>query len=329
MAHLKPKILIVDDIKANLIALDALLDSVDAEVFCANSGNDALSLVLENDFALFLFDVQMPEMDGYELAEILNCENSTKNIPVLFITAALKDELNRMKGYEHGAIDYIEKPINDAILIAKVNILLHMWQQRQELNELLDEIAEKNIALQSEVSERKKVEQRLNYMASYDALTDLPNRNQLEKEVLKIISSAKRYNHRIAFLFLDLDGFKAVNDNNSHEIGDAVLVESALRMQESVRDIDVVARFGGDEFIIVLPDCHTNENISMIAKRIIEHINQPLESVNIAEKLGISIGIAVYPDDGTNKEALLSLADKAMYFAKESGKNQFKFSADQ
>ncbi len=328
MKNLTPKILIVDDIKANLIALNALLKRMDVEVIQASSGNDALGLVLEHDFALFLFDVQMPEMDGYELAEILMHEDSTKDIPVIFITAAMKDELNRIKGYEHGAIDYIEKPINDAILKAKVKILLNMWQQRQQLNILLDDIAEKNIALQTEVAERKKVEQRLNHMASYDSLTELPNRHQLDKEATKIISTAKRYDHRVAFMFLDLDGFKKVNDNNGHDIGDAVLVESALRMQKAVRDIDVVARFGGDEFIIVLPDCHTNADVSIIAKRIIDHINQPLESVNIVEKLGVSIGIAIYSEDGMTKEELLTLADKAMYEAKKSGKNQFKFTSE-
>lgn len=325
MNSLTPKILIVDDTPANLVALKALLKRIDAEVIKANSGNEALSLALEHNFALFLLDVQMPEMDGYELSEILLNENTTKDIPIIFLTAAMRDETHRVKGYSYGAIDYIEKPINDVVLLSKVQILMNLWIKQQELNIAIKEIAEKNLELQSEIAERKRTQKLLKKMATYDSLTNLPNRVFLEKESNKILSAAERYKHLVAFLFIDLDGFKAINDNNGHDAGDAVLVEIALRLQEAVRDIDTVARLGGDEFIILLPDCTSKLAVKVIAQRLIDCVNEPIESIQITQKLGASIGISLYPENGNSSSELIKLADKAMYEAKVSGKNQFQF----
>ena len=321
----KPKILIVDDKPANLLALDALLSSLEAEVIQASSGDEALGLALEHEFALFLLDVQMPEMDGYELAEILLSVDRSKDVPVIFVTAALRDEIYRMKGYSAGAIDYIEKPINDEMLLAKVNILLRIWVKNNALTGALEQIAEKNIELQTEVAERIKMQERLDHMAMYDALTNLPNRLLLNKEAKKCLSAAKRYQYSVGFMFVDLDGFKAVNDQHGHDIGDAVLVEMGLRMADAVRDIDMVGRCGGDEFIIVLPNCDAKPGLETVVKRVVETMSQPIESVSIDETLGASIGISVYPDDADDHVTLIKLADKAMYRAKRAGKNQYKF----
>ncbi len=320
-----PKILIVDDIPANLMALDVLLKNVDAEVFKASSGNDALSEALQHDFALFLLDVQMPEMDGYELADILLGHNKTKDVPIIFITAAFRDEVNKLKGYAHGAIDYIEKPINNPILLAKVGIFLKLWRQKNQLNQLLEAIVEKNADLQTEIAERRKLETKLERLAMYDSLTNLPNRFCLKQESHKQLSAAKRYDHRIAFMFVDLDGFKAVNDNFGHEQGDAVLIEMSYRMVNALRNNDIVFRYGGDEFIIMLPDCKSNTDIETIGKRILQELHEPLNFLDIEEKLSASIGIAIYPENADTSDQLVSLADKAMYVAKQAGKNQLRF----
>lgn len=324
----QPKILIVDDKPANLLALDALLSSLEVEVIKAGSGDEALRLVLEHEFALFLFDVQMPEMDGYELAEILLSDDRTKNVPVIFVTAALRDEIHSIKGYSAGAIDYIEKPINDQVLLAKINILLRIWVQSHELTEALEQVAEKNIELQAEVANRAKIQERLDRMAMYDALTNLPNRVLLYEEAKKCLSAAKRYQHSVGFMFVDLDGFKAVNDEYGHDAGDAVLVEMGLRMTIAVRETDTVGRCGGDEFIILLPDCDTKSDLETIAKRVVETVSQPFDSVSTSIGLGASIGISMYPDDGDDREALIKLADKAMYKAKRLGKNQYHFHSE-
>jgi len=321
----KPKILIVDDTPANLVALNAILNAVNADVIRAASGNDALALVIEHDFALFLFDVQMPGMDGYELSEILSNEPSTKDIPIIFLTAAQRAEIHYMKGYAHGAIDYIEKPINDDILLAKVSVLLRIWEKNNALNIVLEKLSQKNTELKAEVARRVEVESRLDKLAKYDLLTNLPNRTLLSKECEKSLSAANRYQHQVGFMFLDLDGFKQVNDTLGHEAGDAVLIEIAQRFRSTVRDIDIVSRYGGDEFIIVLPDCRSAEDVEIIAKRIIANVNQPFDAISEDLKLGVSIGIAMYKTHAESCEELINMADKAMYRAKKQGKNQFKF----
>lgn len=323
---LRPKILIVDDTPANLIALHRLLKKIDVEVIQATSGKNALAMTLDHDFALFLLDVHMPEMDGYELAKSLQSNTKTQDVPIIFITAALVDDNHRTEGYTQGAIDYIEKPINNNILITKVNILIKLWQKNNQLNQIMEEIAERNFALQTEVAERKKIQAKLDHLAMYDPLTNLPNRALLKKESEKQLSAADRYDYQVGVMLVDLDGFKTINDCYGHETGDAVLVEMSYRIVSAVRVCDIVTRFGGDEFIILLPNCKSKSDIEMISNRILQKINQPQSSVDSKQIIGASIGIAIYPEDSRSTNELISLADKAMCQAKQGGKNQFNFS---
>ncbi|MBT4836109.1 MAG: response regulator [Methylococcales bacterium] len=127
------KILVVDDVSANLVAMESLLGELGVEVICASSGNEALEYTLSHDFALILLDVQMPVMDGYEVAELLASDDATRQIPIIFVSAIYNDEIHRLKGYSAGAIDYITKPVNDTILLSKVHIFLELWQNKQDL----------------------------------------------------------------------------------------------------------------------------------------------------------------------------------------------------
>jgi len=146
-----PKILIVDDLKANLIALARLLAKVDVEVISANSGNEALALSLDHDFALILLDVQMPDIDGYEVAELLRGEDRTCDVPIIFVTANQKDDHHRLRGYGAGAVDYIEKPIDDVILLSKVRVFIDLYRS--------------HIELQREIEERKRREEETQLLA--------------------------------------------------------------------------------------------------------------------------------------------------------------------
>ncbi|SMO65844.1 GGDEF domain-containing response regulator [Paracoccus laeviglucosivorans] len=136
----RPKILIVDDISANLTAMRVLLRHVDAEIITAQSGNDALSLALDHQFALALLDVQMPEMDGFEVASFLRDNPFSAETPIVFMTASNLDELSQLKGYGAGAIDYIGKPINEQILLSKVQILLNLYRSKQQLVQALEQV---------------------------------------------------------------------------------------------------------------------------------------------------------------------------------------------
>ena len=137
MTSFRPAILVVDDIPANLVAMDKLLAPMGAEVVKANSGNEALSYCLDRDFAVLLLDVDMPGMDGYEVAELLRSEEKTAHLPIIFVTAAYRDELHQMRGYGAGAVDYIEKPVNDFVLRSKVQVFLDLHIIRRRLQDEL------------------------------------------------------------------------------------------------------------------------------------------------------------------------------------------------
>ncbi|RFA26984.1 hypothetical protein CAI21_15585 [Alkalilimnicola ehrlichii] len=167
---------------------------------------------------------------------------------------------------------------------------------------------------QEEISRRSA--QRLYWLANYDTLTGLPNRNLLQDRLQQALSRARRHNYRVAVLFCDLDGFKAVNDTAGHEVGDRLLVTVAKRLQASLRDQDTVGRLSGDEFVVVLEDV-TDRNA---AERVVEELQRSLdEGISIDEfdfMVSASIGLALYPDDGKEADALLRRADYAMYSRK-------------
>ena len=153
-----PKILVVDDLSANIVALKRLLAKVDAECHAATSGNDALAATLEHQFSLILLDVNMPGMDGYEVAELLRGEERTCDIPIIFMTAAYKDEVHRLRGYDAGAVDYIEKPISEVVLLSKVRVFIDLQRSRAELQYYLSLIEEANQRLNEEIEVRRKSE---------------------------------------------------------------------------------------------------------------------------------------------------------------------------
>ncbi|MDD2864112.1 MAG: PAS domain S-box protein [Methylococcales bacterium] len=181
------------------------------------------------------------------------------------------------------------------------------------------------IAIGRDITERKRIEQEMHYHASYDTLTGLPNRrmfnNRLRVEILK----AERSQIRVALLFIDLDNFKEVNDMLGHETGDHLLVEAAKRIQSCVRETDTVARLGGDEFVAILPEAGLIPPLERIAAAIIDALAKPFQFGEHIIYISGSIGIAVYPNDATDVDALMGCADQAMYAAKELGKNSFNF----
>ncbi len=185
------------------------------------------------------------------------------------------------------------------------------------------------VAVFYDVTERKQYEALIHYQASYDTLTNLPNRNSFMQALENALIEAEQKNAMLALLFIDLDEFKWVNDTLGHNCGDEVLKEVAKRLQASVRASDMVARLGGDEFVIFMPKVVDNDSIQMVAERIIAALHQPIKTTKqIIKHFSGSIGITVYPDDADNSNDLLHCADQAMYAAKEKGRNQFCFCHD-
>lgn len=170
-----------------------------------------------------------------------------------------------------------------------------------------------------EEAEREKVE----FLAHYDALTELPNRATFHEVLDRVCAQARTEGKASAVLFIDLDGFKAINDMHGHEVGDAVLVTVARRMRHSLAKDDFLGRLGGDEFVAILHEVDTAEMAGIVAARLIEAVGQPMDMKECTCQLGASIGIALTRADFTQPDLLLSLADDAMYEAKRQGKNRF------
>ncbi len=176
-----------------------------------------------------------------------------------------------------------------------------------------------------DISERKETEQEMIRLAHFDQLTGLANRALFLDRLNQSIAQAKRHKQQFAVLFLDLDGFKAVNDNLGHKEGDMLLKEVAKRLDAQVREMDTVARMGGDEFTIILNEVSAKEDIRKIANKLIKAISLPYEEIAPEYTVTMSMGVSLYPSDSTNSDELITLADNAMYDAKRNGKNGFCF----
>jgi diguanylate cyclase (GGDEF)-like protein/PAS domain S-box-containing protein len=176
-----------------------------------------------------------------------------------------------------------------------------------------------------DISGQKLAQQRIKHLAHFDTLTHLPNRSLFFDRLGQAISVAKRNYRSLAVLYMDLDGFKNVNDTLGHHFGDLLLVKVAERMGMNVRESDTLARLGGDEFTLILNDVQDDDAVAKVAKKIIESISVPFNLEGHEVSIGVSVGIAKYPNDANSSSSLLIAADRAMYAAKESGKNAFRF----
>ncbi|GGB46564.1 hypothetical protein GCM10011502_19950 [Oceanisphaera marina] len=184
-------------------------------------------------------------------------------------------------------------------------------------------------ALFTDITHIRENEDQIRKLAYYDALTQLPNRRLLEDRLEQAMRHAHRHKQRLAVLFIDLDHFKQVNDSLGHAAGDELLLDVSRRMAARLREDDTLARLGGDEFIALLPDLADPDEVTRIARRLIDAIGEPFQLKNQTFRIGCSIGISLYPDDGTEPEQLLQHADAAMYRAKQEGRNTYRLYSTQ
>ncbi|MDF3037116.1 MAG: hypothetical protein K0S28_2390, partial [Paucimonas sp.] len=181
------------------------------------------------------------------------------------------------------------------------------------------------IAISIDITERKRAEQQMVHMATHDALTGLPNRNLLQDRIQQALAHNRRSQESAAVLFIDLDQFKTINDSLGHDVGDLLLIEVAGRLKSAVRDEDTVARQGGDEFIVLLPNIARAHDAGMLGEKLLEVLTQPYRVNGNELHVSASIGIAISPDDGQDVDTLLKCSDIAMYHAKENGRNNCQF----
>lgn len=285
----KPILLIVDDVPANIQILAGCLKEK-YQIKVASDGLRCLELVAtQPEPDLILLDIEMPGMNGYDVCRELKKNPLTRDIPIIFVTANDKEE-DEEKGLQLGAVDYITKPIRTSIVAARVNTHITLKQQRDQLMS----------------------------MAAYDQLTGLYNRHYLFHSAKKKIARSIRHKVPMSLAMMDIDYFKKINDQHGHPIGDAVLKKVAALLNEQSRKEDIVARFGGEEFIILFD--HT---VLHSAQKKAEQLRQLIEQLQPEGFLvTMSFGIVELQQENDNIDDMIKRADKALYFAKEAGRNR-------
>ena len=307
-------ILIIDDDPVIRLLASMALQAVGLLTTEAVSGEEGLRLFEERGADAILLDVMMPGgMNGFDTCTKFRLLPDSQHIPILMMTG-LEDLESINHAFEAGATDFLTKPINAGLLGHRVRYMLKASLTTKRLVES---------------------EQRLHRMAYFDSLTELPNRQFFQEHLQKMIFLAERQKLKLGVLFLDLDGFKRINDTLGHHVGDLVLQATGERLRKTLRAGDVfmrtnlegdsLARLGGDEFTVLLSTIGGNDDAATVAERIRLCL---AESLNINEQelfVTTSIGISIFPEDGNTAEELLKNADLAMYYAKHSGGNTFRY----
>lgn len=318
-------ILIVDDRPENLLTLEALLDEPDLNIVRATSGEEALAHTLDHDFALVLLDVQMPGMDGYEVAELMRGNKKTKNIPIIFVTAEVKGQQHLFKGYESGAVDCLFKPLNAMMFQSKVGVFLELYRQKRALERKTVELDMKLVELEELQQQLEETNEQLLLLSITDGLTGLLNKRQFDVIFAEEWNRAQRNRSPLSLIMLDIDQFKAYNDTYGHALGDDCLINVAHAVSDVIkRDVDKVARVGGEEFAIILPDTDAEGAVYVGEKvrRCIENLGIPHSKSGVADCVTMSVGAAsVIPDGHYASRQLIKAADTALYQAKTNGRN--------
>ena len=300
---LEASILIVDDQEANVLLLEQMLKNDGYTHITSTSDPQAVcSLHHENHYDLILLDLQMPGMDGFQVMEELKEVETDGYLPVIAITVEPAYKLRALKS---GAKDFISKPFDQAEVLMRVHNMLEV--------RLLHEAARNQSKL-------------LESLALNDPLTGLANRRLLADRMTMALVHAHRNKSAMAVVYLDLDGFKQINDTLGHHIGDILLKTVAERLVTTVREEDTVARLGGDEFIIALWHVSGVDYAAKVASRAIEAVSKPYSIEGNTINMTISAGVSVYPFHGEDAETLMKNADVALYEAKAAGKNVYRIS---
>lgn len=301
----RARILVVDDSKSQLDWLVQVLEREGFEVRSAPNGNEAIRRVKTDPPDLVLLDKVLPDMDGLEVLRIVKRLPDDQFVPVIMLSA--KGDLDsKVSGLKLGAEDYLTKPFAEAELLARCGAMLRIKQLQDQLREAQKKLQEQSLT---------------------DPLTGLRNRRFFDERLVEEFGRAQRYSNPLALLMLDLDLFKQVNDRHGHQGGDVVLREAAAVVRATVRDPDICARYGGEEYAVILPMTHMSGALS-VAERVWRALGAKRYAVpgpgGTTVEIGVtaSIGIAFFPaKDVTTAELLLRYADEALYQAKRAGRN--------
>ncbi|MBI4408196.1 MAG: diguanylate cyclase [Gemmatimonadetes bacterium] len=296
------RILVVDDVKDNVEIIAAQLRFRGYHVEAASRGEQALERVREDPPDLILLDVVLPDIHGYEVARRIKSDESLPFIPIILVTARDSTE-DKVAGLDAGADDYLTKPIAFSELEARVRSMLR-------IKRLQDELEQKN--------------RELAHLSISDGLTGLYNYRHIHDLVQEEFERARRTAEPVTVAMLDLDHFKAVNDTYGHQAGDRVLQQMAEILRRTAREIDKLGRYGGEEFIVLLPETEIEE-ATVFVERVRRQVSRHRFDIDRKEplRMTVSAGIAAYPHSRVHSaDALIHLADEALYAAKARGRNR-------
>jgi diguanylate cyclase (GGDEF) domain len=309
-------ILIIDDNPENLRLLSRMLIRRGYEVRQALNGAIALRAIEIQRPDIVLLDIMMPQINGYEVCKSIKDNPETAQIPVIFLSA-LDEVQNKLKGFAVGAADYITKPFQFDEVLVRVQSQLTLQLARRKIIELNRELEQR---VKERTQQLEDVHAKLLKKALYDELTSLPNRVLFIKHLEATIKGLQTDpNHQFAVLFLDCDRFKLINDSLGHSVGDQLLIAIAKRLESNLPNIDILSRFGGDEFAILLTNLTEPEIATKMAEKIIDILAQPFSIVSDPIYINASIGVAYSQADYTRPEQILRDVDTAMYRAKSRG----------
>ena len=297
------KVLIVDDQKVNVLLLEQLLRGAGyVSVTSTMDPGEVCQLHRKNLYDLILLDLMMPGTDGFQVMEGLKEIEIEGYLPVLAVTA---HPAHKLRALQWGAKDFISKPFDLAEVLMRVRNMLEV--------RLLHEAAR---------NQGKMLES----LALKDPLTGLANRRLLAERMSMALVHARRNKSTMALVYLDLDGFKQINNTLGHGAGDALLKMVAGRLVATVREEDTVARLGGDEFIMALWNVTGTDDAAKVALKVVEAVSQPYGIEGHTVRITTSAGIAIYPVHGEDADTLMKNADLALYEAKRAGKNACRIS---
>lgn len=303
----KKKILIVDDDKTILVIIKGILEE-EYDIVGVTGGEMAISYLRDNIPDLILLDVAMPDMDGYQVMDIIRDGYKMTDIPIVFLTG-INDPEEEVRAFEHGADDFISKPVNGKVMLHRIKRLIELYELRRQLEDKIMEMEEKIDSISLIPS------------GATEPLTGLYNRAYLEKTTKKLLNSNKNG----VFFMMDMDDFKSINDMKGHIIGDHVLKVFGNILRSVFRDDDILCRMGGDEFAVYMPG---RPGRKIIEEKLSKFINEVKDNADIAAcgmHANVSVGVAIAPDDADNFEDLYACADKALYHVKKNGKNMYHF----
>lgn len=302
--------LVVDDDPAVREMVSTTLELEGFKTVSVSSGEEAILQAHKNPPHAVVLDLRMPGLDGFGVCKKLREDPMTSRSVILVLSAFDKVDA-RVGMLKAGADDFLAKPFEPSELVARLHAHLRRMTSQQEKEKMLERLAEK----------LAEMNQRLEQEAATDSLTRLYNRRHFWKRFEEEYQRAKRFNHPLSFILIDLDRFKSINDQYGHPTGDKVLKEVGKLLRSFLRGIDIAARYGGEEFAIVLPETPL-ENAVLVGQRLLAAFNELQISPLPMHKLTFSAGVATFPVHAKFLQKLYEKADEALYVAKAQGRNR-------